>query len=73
MHIAVQYDIFATGALIISLSAALLAIVTGIVLAYHWYRFSRDPLYTAATLSLFAAGCVLLLSIMFSVGPQLLL
>lgn len=73
MHVAISYDIIASVAAVISWSAVLLALIMGAILAYHWYRFSRDPLYTAATIAFYAAGCTLLVAIMFSLGPTLLL
>ncbi len=73
MHVAISYDILATIAAVITWSAVLLSTVMGAVLAYHWYRFSRDPLYTAATIAFYGAGCTLFIAIMFSLGPTLLL
>lgn len=51
---------------IIAAGAALLVAVVGIVLAFHWFRFALNPLAATLASALYAAGCLILLSILFS-------
>lgn len=73
MQLTVPYTILITTSSVLSIAAAALAIITGLVLAYHWFRFARSPLSALATLGLYTAGCVIFLSLMFSIGPTLAL
>lgn len=73
MQLTVPYTILITTSSILSIAAALLCILTGAILAYHWFRFARNPLSALLTLGIYAAGCVILLALMFSIGPTLAL
>lgn len=71
MLITVQPYVLTNISLIITTSAAVLAAVVGIILAYHWRRFALSPLGTVGTLGLYAAGCVILVSLMYAAAPTL--
>jgi len=44
-----------------------LAIVLGVILSYHWLRFSMNPVVPAIALMLYMTICFMLLSTMFGV------
>jgi hypothetical protein len=73
MHIVVSASILSTASFVITTGALLLSIVFGIVLGYHWYRFALSPLAATGALALYAAGCVLLLTLLYITAPLLLL
>lgn len=73
MHIVVSAAILSTVSAIFTTAALLLCACIGLILGYHWYRFALSPLATVGTLSLYAAGCVLLLTLMYGTMPLLIL
>ncbi len=58
---------------IVVLGAALLAVIFGIVLAYHWYRFAADAAMATFALALYAVGAVIILALLVAALPGLLL
>lgn len=68
MHVVVPSDILATVSLLITAGAVLLSAGIGMVLGYHWYRFGMSPLATVGTLGLYAAGCVILIALLYTIG-----
>lgn len=51
---------------IVFLGGAIVSGAIGLILAYHWARFSANPAIAFVTIATYAAGCILLLGIMFA-------
>lgn len=51
---------------VIAAGAAVFALVVGIILAYHWYRFALSPVAASFASALYAAGCIIFLIILFN-------
>lgn len=51
---------------IVFLSAAVLSAVLGLVLAYHWFRYSFNPIVPFIATVAYAGGCFLFLFVMFA-------
>lgn len=73
MHIVVSASVLSTASFVITTAALLLSIGLGFVLGYHWYRFALSPLAATGALALYAAGCVLLVTLLYITAPLLLL
>ncbi len=73
MHLVIQYDALSNISLVISMGALILAVAVGTILGYHWRHFALSPLGTVGTLSLYAAGCIVLVVLLFMTAPLLIL
>jgi len=51
---------------VVAAGAALFAVLAGAILAYHWYRFALSPIAASLASALYAAGCLVFLSMLFS-------
>jgi len=51
---------------IVFLGGAIVSGGVGVILAYHWMRFSASPAVAFFSIAAYAAGCVVLLGIMFA-------
>jgi len=51
---------------IVFLGGMVMSAAIGSILAYHWMRFSASPPIAFATIVVYAAGCVVLLGVMFA-------
>lgn len=58
---------------ILAAGTALFALVAGIILAYHWYRFALSPVAATIASALYAAGCLIFLSMLFNAVHLLVL
>lgn len=56
---------FTTLAWVVFAAAAALSAVLGVILAYHWIRFSMSPVVSLIALVVYGSGCILFLFIMF--------
>lgn len=50
----------------IFLGGAIVSGGVGLILAYHWARFSASPAIAFFSIAVYAAGCVVLLGVMFA-------
>jgi hypothetical protein len=73
MHIVIAADVLAKTTLILSSGALLLSVGIGLILGYHWYRFGLSPLAATGTLALYIAGTILLVSMLYTSGSQIIL
>lgn len=73
MHLVIPADILAQAALVFTTGALLLALGVGGILGYHWYRFGLSPLATVGTLGLYAAGTILLITLLYTTGARIIL
>ena len=51
---------------IVFTAAALISAAVGIIIAYHWTRFSASPTIGFFTVVAYAGGCVVLLGVMMA-------